>query len=247
MNRDQIIEFEQVTRSPEDLFKSKEVKELINKEKNKNKKLSFFFLSLLTVTIFSYNINVINLSVTVIGSIFLFMCMMEYFDNVSKSVIKKNDFNKMLNNKYGIEFSLKTIKNNVDISDFKNIKENSEEYMENIDYDKIDYAILFLYERYIHSDKEDQKSIEKRLNNVRKKAIEYKEALANRKEILKSVIKERPEASELFDNASLVLTEEEEKLTTNNKKIEILKKEYEKKMKEINIIKIEELKANQQR
>lgn len=247
MNREQIIEFEQVTRNAECLFKSKEVKELINKEKNKNKKLSLLFLSLLTVTIFSYNINLINLSVTVIGSIFLFMCMMEYFDNVSKSVIRKNDFNKMINNKYDVEFSLKTIKNNIDIKDLKNIKEKSEEYMENIDYDKIDYAILFFYERYIHSDKEDQKSIEKRLNNVRKKAIEYKESLANRKEILKSVIKERPEASELFDNASLVLTEEEEKLTTNSKKMEFLKIEYENKMKEINMIKIETLKANKQR
>ncbi len=243
MKREQIIEFEQITRTQEDLFKSKYVNDLINKIKKENKKILLSLVSTFIALIYCI-FNLINVDVVVIATsilLFNFFFIMEYTDRLSKIKIKKEYFNNIFIEKYNLNFSLTAKEGYIEEKEYNKIKEKSEEYMENVEYDKIEYAILFFYERYINSNKEDQKKIEKRLNNLKNKSVQYKEQLANRKEILNSVIKDCPQASDLFDSESLLLTKEEENLTNKNKKLEYLRMECEKKVinfEKINVIDI---------
>lgn len=226
MNREQLMLLEQDTRNNDIFLNTKEVKDLLNKRKFKYQYLSGLIVLLnLVILYYSFN-NLLDFKISVVViMITMLVSASLLFDPL---LIKTKELKNLFKTKYDLDIEYPENKKYIKVKEFKNISDLTINAVNSLNYENLDYAVLFFSERYLNVSKEEQLKIENNLNKIKEKIKEHKSMLANRKELLSSIVKESPDLGSLIDENSIHLSEEESKLTRNN-----LKKEQMIKMLEI--------------
>jgi len=234
MNREQLMLLEQDTRNNDIFLKTKEIKDLLNKRKFKYQSLSAIIVLFNLVMLYFSFANMLDFKISIVVIMLTMLISASLiFDPL---MIKTKELKNLFKNKYDLDIEYPENKKYINVKEFKNISDLTINAVNSLNYENLDYAVLFFSERYLNVNKEEQLKIENHLNKIKEKIKEHKSMLANRKELLCSIVKQSPDLGSLIDENSLNLSEEEAKLTRGH-----LKKEQMIKMLELEAEKIRKI------